>query len=230
MITSEHYAKSIYKIFINFRFFCEKNYQWPLFDAIVTDFSFSNIHAIVRSCNMLTLVEYLKQCFDISINKKVIPDNLITIHLCCAHFLKMFSNDIKKYFPDRDVLCFFKYKIAQVLQMDSLRIIDEWFLHISIILLSPYKNDQVTSSLIKLNISFSKNIDEQSKITENPKSDEEFDNQNKTLYQLSPFYIHFKTISDLLQISFSAGDAINIYYAPTFFDLLQRKYMPYCAL
>ncbi|CAG9773376.1 unnamed protein product [Ceutorhynchus assimilis] len=231
MITSEHYVKSIYKIFINFRFFCEKYSRWPLFDAVVTDFSFSNIHAIVRSCNMLTLVEYLTKSFNISINKKDIPDNLITIHLCCAHFLKMFSNDVQKYFSDTDILVFFKYRLAQVLQMDNLQMINEWYLHISTILSSPYHTDQVTTSLSKFNFPFSTNIDDEFNLTETPKCDEEFDNQNQSLYQLSPFYAHFKNISDLLHISFSdGGDAANRYYEPKFLDLLQKKYMPYCAL
>lgn len=180
---------------------------------------------------MLTLIEYLKQCFDISLNEKDIPDNLITIHLCCAHFLKMFSNDVKKYFYDMDILIFFKYRIAQILQMDNLQMIDEWYLHISIILSSPYLTDRVTSSISQFNFPFTRNIDEEPRLTDTPKSDEQFDNQNQSLYQLSPFYTHFKNISDLLEVSFSdRGDAINTYYEPKFLDLLQKKYMPYCAL
>ncbi|CAG9773375.1 unnamed protein product [Ceutorhynchus assimilis] len=113
----------------------------------------------------------------------------------------------------------------------SKRMINEWYLHISTILSSPYHTDQVTTSLSKFNFPFSTNIDDEFNLTETPKCDEEFDNQNQSLYQLSPFYAHFKNISDLLHISFSdGGDAANRYYEPKFLDLLQKKYMPYCAL
>lgn len=81
--------------------FCEESSKWSIFGAFVIDFSFASIHAACRAFNQTDFVSYLSITYDACIGKIVLSKNFVTIHLCCAHFLKMVSKDVDKHFSDK---------------------------------------------------------------------------------------------------------------------------------
>ena len=62
MISANHYSKTNFKIFHDFRTFLEEKNSWPAFGAVVTDFGKAN--------NKMTLLEYIDECYEIITNKK----------------------------------------------------------------------------------------------------------------------------------------------------------------
>lgn len=65
MISEVHNLNAIFKLFSDFRYFCEENNCWPIFSGIVTDFSFAHIHAAYKAFNRCTLKEYLIKCYEL---------------------------------------------------------------------------------------------------------------------------------------------------------------------
>lgn len=98
MISAEHNSNAIFKLFHDFRYFCEEENKWPIFSEFVTDFSFASIHAALKAFNRITLSEYLEICYEIVQSGSGISDNLlITLHLCCAHYMKMVCKDVENH-------------------------------------------------------------------------------------------------------------------------------------
>lgn len=148
MISSNHYAKTIFKIIHDFRIFCSENSRWPLFGGVVTDFSFANLHAVSKACNGMTLSEYLQLCYHLATNRETHrKETLITVHLCTAHFMKMVSKDLQHAYYDYDKEMFFKDVIAQAVEMDTLEQLSEWFKSVVVLINSEFQNEQTEKSL-----------------------------------------------------------------------------------
>lgn len=146
MISADHYSKTIFKIFNDFRIFAEEKGKWPIFQGVVTDFSFANLHAISKACNWLTLSEYIEETFQILTNIKKISSKLVTIHLCTAHVMKMFCKDIDDFFKDEPVKLFLKDVMAQGIKLRKLSELECWFSHLCILLSYPIKNNSLEQS------------------------------------------------------------------------------------
>lgn len=141
MISSDHYAKTIYKVMNDFKVFCEENNSWPMFGGIVTDFSFASLHAASKSLNRKTLLEYLEACYDIMVHNQKNPENLISIHLCCAHFMKMVVKDIDAHCQEN--ARFFKELVAAAILFTSFRQVEVWFENVAVLLLSTKSDARV---------------------------------------------------------------------------------------
>lgn len=97
MISSKHFSATIFKFLYDFKCYSIQLNAWPLFGAVVTDFSFASIHAVIRSFNDMSLLAYLKQCYSICCNSSTSNNvGFVSLHLCCAHFMKMVSKDARK--------------------------------------------------------------------------------------------------------------------------------------
>lgn len=110
MISAHHFAKTILKIFQDFRIFCEEHNKWPLFSGAVTDFSFANLHAITLGFNRITLSEYLHLCFNVIVLHQY-PEReskFVRIHLCYSHYIKMIVRDLDKHYTEPETKSFFK--------------------------------------------------------------------------------------------------------------------------
>lgn len=86
---------------------CQQTFSL-MFHEIVTDKSFANIGAIVRSFNDMNLSGYLDLCWkilqdDVKAKKKL--KTLVVVRLCSSHTTKTMSDLLKKYYKDREV-CF----------------------------------------------------------------------------------------------------------------------------
>ncbi|CAG9818149.1 unnamed protein product [Phaedon cochleariae] len=146
MISATHFAKTIYKIFNDFRCLCEENNKWPTFGAIVTDSSFPNLHAVSKSCNRCTLLEHIARCYSIVKGEIIFTESLVTIHLCCAHLIKIFSKDIEEKFADRSDANFLKDAMALAINTQTLAQLEDWFINMAVILLSQFATERVYRS------------------------------------------------------------------------------------
>ncbi|CAH1170962.1 unnamed protein product [Phaedon cochleariae] len=239
MISGSHFSKTIFTIFHDFRVFCEEqNNKWPVFGAVVTDFSFANIHAICKACNRINLLEYLDVTFKIAFDKVVLPENIVTIHLCCAHLMKNFSKDINECFTDYEVREFYKDVMASVINMELFNDIEDCFQSMSVLLLSP-----VTTKIVRehLNIllrsrnDHSIDLDIKFRECDIASSEHVYENDGKRgLHKSSIFYVHFyklfEKMSEIHKFSSCIEGPTNKYYSQKFFDLLLSKYLPFCPL
>ncbi|CAH1116349.1 unnamed protein product [Phaedon cochleariae] len=150
MMSGTHFSKTIFKIFHDFRVFCEEQNKWPTFGAVVsvvTDFSFANIHAIFRACNKTNSMEYLDLTYKIASDEVDHPKDLVTKHLCCAHLMKNFSKGINDCFTDNEVREFYKDIMASVMNMDFFSDIEDCSQSLCVLLFSPVMNKIVREHL-----------------------------------------------------------------------------------
>uniref|UniRef100_V5G888 NOF-FB transposable element associated protein n=1 Tax=Anoplophora glabripennis TaxID=217634 RepID=V5G888_ANOGL len=148
MFSASHYSKTIYKIFYDFRTYCEEKSKWPIFKAVVTDFSFANIHAIIKSCNQMSLIQYLETCYKtIKRGEKTqIPESFVTVHLSCAHFLKMVTRDANDYFNDSKIRNVYKTLLAKCVQLKNISSIEHWFRNLVMLLNTRLYNEIVEAA------------------------------------------------------------------------------------
>lgn len=234
MVSSLHHSKTIFKIFHDFRVFCEENAKWPIFGGVVTDFSFANIHAIVRACNQMDLVTYLNVAFDIATCKNEISDSIITIHLCCAHFMKMISRHVDENFPDKKNASIIKDFIATCITSKSLNDISQWFLNINILLHAQFYDKNVKKAfetLSQMRYTHSSYESETLETTTSiPETDKENNKNDQALYSKSPFYNYFKQLLSTSAVIVSNEGIENPFQSKVFFELLLKSYMPYVPL
>lgn len=231
MISSSHDAHSIFKLLDDFRYFCEENRKWPVLAGVVTDFSFANIHAISKAFNRITLVEYLDVCMT-TVSKDLLTTtakkDFITIHLCCAHFLKMATKDINLLSKNEKQKLLFKDILAAAVKIKKLDQLDKWFKNAVILLSGKYFNRDIKKSLNCLKeLCCKDNLDdEENVLSSNTVS--YFDNDDR-LYTKSPFYKRYKNIYENTIIS-NEMDRENDYENKKLLMLILNKYMPYSPL
>lgn len=148
MISASHDSNTIFKLLHDFRYFCEENNAWPAFSGVVTDFSYANLHAISKSFNRCTLKEYLQKTYHLS-EKKMKPNdvNMVGIHLCCAHFIKMVCKDIDNKAKNNEQKYFFKDLLASSILLGDIDNLDKFVFNTFIILKSPFRTTQTELAL-----------------------------------------------------------------------------------
>ena len=228
MVSSSHFSKDIFKIFYDFKVFCEDQSKWPVFGSVVTDFSFANIHAISKACNGISLTDYLKQCFEIICGQIDMSKSLITIHLCCAHFLKMVSNDVNREFSDISIGKILNTFIAHCIKLDTLAHITEWFSQLTILLKSPCFDQMVKMAHENLISAVTGKNNEIIETTEIIAAEINRNDNVQSLYKSSPFYLHFNDIEK--NTTGSDKGPPNPYFNPSFLSIVLTKYMPYVPL
>lgn len=215
MLSESHFSRTIYKILNDFKTFCEEKGKWPLTSGIVTDFSFANIHAICKSMNSCKLLDYLHTCYGMIINQKEKHNDFIGIHLCCSHFIKIIIKDVNSYYTDKNSRETVKKILAKLLIIDSFDLIKIWFSNIVIILSSNSFNYQTCCAIDTLKSTVIPDIpliDDDELIDINPI-------ETDRIYEASPFYVFFKKISAVIDISLEEGP-INIYQNRPFLELI----------
>lgn len=167
-----------------------------MWSGVVTDFSFANIHAIFKVCNRMEFIEYLQLSYRIAVGQEKNSPSLITIHLCCAHFMKIVSKDVNLHFKDFNIAILMKDLIAQCVCLKSINSILEWLLNVFVILTSSYCNDDVRNAYDNLTtkyLSEKKLYNEECLFNVIDAETKQFD-QNVVMYRASPFYQHFQAL------------------------------------
>lgn len=230
-ILNNHDATTIGYSLINFKSFCTRNnVKWPPFKLIVTDFSFALINSVMIFWNGLTLLKYLSNSYENlanTLDKKIIP-----LKICCAHFMKIISNDVNKHAQGNPTL---KNFLAAPFNINKYEDIKIWFKYVSIILLSEYETNLYQNAVESLfDICLERNAEN---INDAEKSSVEYNinHDERAQFKKSPYYLDFQQLSseivnDISNIHNSFDTRKNVYFSPNLHSCILTKYIPYLPL
>ena len=244
MITEDQSAfniKYFLEMFLNK--FSLKCRQEKIAYAIVTDKSFANINAIIKSQNDMKLSQYLNVTYEIVTNASSAVDIPVFVFLCSSHLCKNWKNDILKFFGKKE-----KQKIRFICSLiGNLMCIGDYndlvnYIQLLIEFLAIKKKDNqfyIISNQLKASISSQneKLIDiEDSQEDDSPSAntavntDQTDDTINpKTIFENSPFYKFFNGFYKSINQSTNQSntDCDNEYYCPEFIEDLLKKTIAY---
>lgn len=101
MVSSSHDIETISNWLLAVRiYFTKELNMWPIFNNIVTDFSFANLNSIMDIFNHMTITEYLNISYEWIHNRRAfrLEKNLTKVFLCCAHLMHIIKTDVTKIF------------------------------------------------------------------------------------------------------------------------------------
>lgn len=235
MISEIHNSNAIFKLFSDFRYFCEENNFWPSFSGIVTDFSFANIHAACKAFNRCSLKEYLEKCYKLAMQDKKITgnDGFIGIHLCCAHFMKMMCKDVDNLSKCEEQRIYFKDQLAIAILINNINDCLTFIKNIYVILMSPFLNSAVEVAQDNLRLLSTSECLEAFKfhnVEDSTSEYFEYENKSESLSRSSPFYLHImQNVTKQINIE-SSGNCENKLYNTDLYNLILNKYIPYLPL
>lgn len=210
---------------------------------VVCDWSWAIIIGIIGAWNSMDLLQYLNICYKLSKNSCYENDykHIVTVHICCAHFMKMISCNLAKHnIKRKDVKDFVMKTMAALVMCNKLTDVGRIYESFAIVLLSDKMYTLTATALSNV-----QNIidDTDSEITEF-----EGDSQNsssKTYMEYvkgktkvdSPFNKRFMEIvstatEELEKIRYHGTEdkEVNALYCPSFFDYVQMHLMPLLPL
>jgi hypothetical protein len=124
------------------------NIKWPIFKVIVTDFSWALIKSVLNSFNNLTVLEYLDVTFKF-LDEGADIFRFSLVFICCAHFMKLITNQIKaKIFPQNkcnELKQSIKKCFALMIDATSFDELKKIFVAFVFVIESPTLNDCVTN-------------------------------------------------------------------------------------
>lgn len=233
MISCNHDGTTIANWLLKFKSFCLSTIKkWPVFRAVVIDFSFAFINAVCLAWNSMEMKDYLNLTFEVAVGEKELPDNITPIHLCCFHILKLIVSDINKYFFNAGISMQIKELVAAVFNINKWETLCLWFDDFWVLLNSPHMTLKVKESLNRLisiccestrNILVSESCNKSPDINIGP--------EKSTLYESSPFFRYFH--KRLEYFATEAGESNvprNEYYSEQFFRIFMKKYIPVISL
>lgn len=94
MLTCEHDAGSISKFLIDFRIFASETHVWPFFKAIVIDWSWPPMNAIVSAWNNTRVIDYINATYDYSVDNQQLPHHYTILLSCIAYIMHIISKKI----------------------------------------------------------------------------------------------------------------------------------------
>lgn len=232
LISSNHDAGTIGMWLTKFRLYATTVLsRWPLFFAVVVDFSFALLNAVSIFWNNVTLLDYLNIVYhNLVNNKQPLPGNLIRISICCCHFFKMVCNDINACFREITLRENFKYKFAVLFDMKNIKDIFEWLKNIYILL----GNEWVTPLVLKAKLFLDNSLlpvkaDTLSSLNESPKpltKDKAY-----AIYKKSMFFQKFcEIVSSVVTEDTTIEKIHNECYSPKFREIVLKKYIPFIPL
>lgn len=232
MLTSTHDATSIGTWLSKFKYFAITNKsKWPLFGKVVVDFSFALINAVLMYWNYMRDVRgCLSLCFDVICNKSILPTDVITLHICCCHFMKIIANDVKKHFANKIIKVFYKEVLASAFQISNIDVMEAWFEQLCFVALTPSMNEQVSQKLeFLVSLCEGNEIVEE---TEREDADLHVSDDFPTVYESSPFYQKMLAVKIKVDelVDKSVTNNANPYFCPDFIILTLKKYMAYLPL
>lgn len=215
---------------------------------IVTDFSWANINALLKTFLNCEIIQYLKMCF----GKAVLKDdsfskNLTTkIYICATHFLKNIIDDVddikitKEKIPEK-VRAAFIYCFSMLQNSTTIEEFNKNLLDTINIFCQPNFNQSLLKSLVRMNIEISirnidwlcqlfKNFDRRFLISPSDEKELLFSNNFSNNYiKDSPFTLYFKERIDALKrsIEVESKKAKNLkkneFFKPVLIRIIEKR-------
>lgn len=243
MISASHTITTIGGWLRSVRIFLIKELKrWPVFDSIVTDFSYANINSIMMEFNQMTIPEYLIMTHNwISDKPSIKSENEVTkMYLCCAHLMHIIATDVNKIYGANSAHGKIVIEvIASIFNTPSYETIKEIFKHLCVLLKNKFYTDEVSKSIdILLKLIVRSEIDQLLELATNYQSNDIVDNVSSkpdpllgilykaALYEQSPYYADLKIILDDVKSS-DSGSEPNPYYGESFLNKFLKNKMAF---
>ncbi|XP_063229349.1 uncharacterized protein LOC134534752 isoform X1 [Bacillus rossius redtenbacheri] len=243
-ISAQHSAAAISNYLIKFkRCILKEVGSWPVFNKVVVDYSFALMKAIMLGWNEITLARYLKVTHNLcQTNDDSALHSLVTVHICCSHFVHLIARQLKKNNTPKKVRPFILKVICMLIVARS---IDEQKAIFSLLIIV-LTNHTVTKNVI-ISLEALSNISKKEKVQNilaelipesislnvSVQNDDIESFFSENLHKNSPFHKEFKEIYDIIleKNSHAAESASkNIYFMPSFGKELVDRYMPMSPL
>ncbi|RNA22179.1 hypothetical protein BpHYR1_043057 [Brachionus plicatilis] len=209
--------------------------------AIVSDFTWANITALMKAVNNLDIIDYLSLVFHVIVDKQLfaLSGNKSIIYLCSTHFLKNIQDDsrnaLKIMNGEKAKKIYYLFIGAFCLLQNSicLNVFNNILKCMKIVFTSKYRNERFQVNYITLKtfvlnnwveiVDQSCNNCRKTKITED--NDEKkfvfIENKEVSYVKVSPFTKYF---NDLLEFDQEIETPTkNSYYVPKLFEKLSKK-------
>lgn len=153
MISGKHDSAKISSFLLNFRHFCVTNCHrsWPVFNVIVTDWSFALLTSVCLAFNDMTLFMYLKICYKYvdNIHNDLNPHfgKIVILKSCCAHFIKMICNKIHKFKQKKDIRNIIVSAVVVLMECSFMEELCFQFKNVLMILLKPYYDNELEEAV-----------------------------------------------------------------------------------
>lgn len=225
MVSASHDAYTIGCWLRKFRFtMSQVTNKWPVFNHLVSDFSYAILNAAADALNRETLIDHVNNTFLRIVNGGLLEDALVVfLHICCNHFMKTVTKDINIFFPKENsstkVRTLLKEVIAAMFNMSDLETIAAVYKNLYILLTSKFVSEKVPlalKALIELATAESTAATEDETETGNEiVNDEEILTYDETItyetvYERSLFYQHFKKMNS--HEDFTVSKSVNSFF------------------
>ena len=211
--------------------YSQKFKEDKLAHAFVTDKSFANINALVKSQNNMTIQKYLELCYTICNDENTQYEMPTLILLCSSHLSKNWKKDINRFFSNykKEEL---KLLFLLVGELMNIKIYESLVEYISLLIelfskKCSYLNYKHILERLRASVNYENDFDFDVDDTNDENSDHEADQFNsavKTLYGNSPFYKYFHQVyENIQQESESTVKNENFYYCPEFLEFLLKN-------
>lgn len=219
------------------------SFAGPVASVAVSDFSFPMLKSLCIGINTQTLLDYIKQSYEIIQQKSVLEKNRAVIFICTSHIIRSYMRLLSKHIPNsicgnpsdvpRKGSTIRKLAVHGLGKIHNSKDLKE-FAKTAHIFVETFTVSDLEEDKIARNYKY---------LTTNDISDEvetefgnEIDNVNDqyhidedhTIRDSSKFYLLFTKIRETIELG---GDVItNEYFEPKAVDLLQNYYIAYTGL
>lgn len=209
-----------------------------LASAIVTDKSYANINAIVKSQNLMSLRKYLKLMFDIFIDEEKYDclTEIVMVQLCSSHQCKNWKQDVLSFYgrslakSDINFICSLMGHLMNIRTKEE---VDSYVNSLFTFLCSRRKNEEYKTAL-KIMIdsateleSFKSEFDaiDTKDYVSADTLDEGFGlTEKEAIYKTSSFYAHFGQFLEKLKLAEDQNEIIeNRFFNPAYAEDFLKK-------
>lgn len=241
LVSSKQDSATIMAFLLQFKHFSRVtcNKSWPMFNTIVTDWSFALMTSVCQAFNDMTLYMYLKICYRFVTH--CLDDSrfasAVVIKTCCAHFIKMICRKLATLKYNRNVKNTIVDAVGVLLQCKCMKQLEYQFENVLILLLNPKFDDNVKRAVKQLSSESYMNSDDFFNLSDQDSCFEDDDDETvRGEYITSPFFLHFFKIYD--KVLNTVGDCNaetdeetrNQYRSQEFCLYLLKRLMPFVPL
>ena len=207
---------------------------------VEVDFSWAMIHAAILAFNKTEVVTYLQESWKLTSGASEEHFKFKTVvHLCSAHIMHMIMRKVASAFKNKQTSHFLGNCVGLLVNATSLEDADDIFKSLCVLFANETSKVVVADAMTHLHELTCKtnSMDLDSPSDEGQLMDDEdmLDDASERgpLYQKSPFYGHFKHVSEtakLLGSDEAESPDQNEYYSPKLVDYFVKSLMPYFPL
>lgn len=219
----------------SFKLQCIKQIKkWPFFDAMVTDFCYPEIFAVLEIFNGMDLIEYLNHTYKCITENNVdnFSEKYVKLYLCCSHMTHNMYRDVNNVVDKgSDPSRILKQILASMFLTNSYDKIIKIWTYLCRIMNSKYVSSATQESIAAIimeAVEFNSIID-----STYDKCDENIDGKrdfSAVMYKQSPYYKDCARILKNTEDPSNETGPVNALYAPAFLELFLKKYITYLPM